>query len=133
MIERIAAARRVPLARLTAEHLRLLVSQRIALSYTFPVAIEMLEQRPLQLGGLYVGDLLMATLQADKEYGLTRGDRARLRAVVVRALKQLTAVTPTDWNASADFDPEDPDEIDRESLVPQLEEGLRHLDLAPAL
>ena len=127
MIARIAEARRRPIGDLSLGDLRLLVSQGVALAYVLPIALEHLEQRPLVNGELYVGDLLSAALHAADTYAVTPQHRERLREITVRALTRLSQVRPTDWNAPAPFDPDEPDEVDRESLEARLAEALDRL------
>jgi hypothetical protein len=43
-----------------------------------------------------------------------------LRNITKRAIAELQAVAPTDWNSTEPFDPEAPDEVDRESPEPKL-------------
>ena len=128
MIESISQARKVPIRDLSPAALRLLVSQGIALSYIYPLALEKLEERPLLWAQLYVGDLLSAALHAEEKYGIRPEYRDRLNAVANRALEQLTTVGPTDWDSDEPFDPNDPDEVDRESLEPKLRLALERLE-----
>jgi len=127
MVERIAEARRVPIADLSLGDLRLLVSQGVALSYLLPITLEHLDRQPLVRAELYAGDLLSATLHAEDRYGMTPEQRERLRGVTLQALDRLSHVGPTDWNSDAPYDPNEPDEIDREGLEPKLGEALNRL------
>src|SRR3954470_18826419 len=54
--------RRVPLASLTVEDLRLLIGLAIGLEYLVPLALERLAEEPFVAGDLYPGDLLHAVL-----------------------------------------------------------------------
>lgn len=89
------ALRRVPLAALTVEDLRLLIGQHTALTVLVPLALDSLEKDPLIEGDLYPGDLLSAVLQVPADYW-TGHDResTRMRAVAQRAVAALAP--PTD-------------------------------------
>jgi len=52
---------------LSIDNLRLLINQKIGLTYVVPIAIDFLEDNPW-CGELYRGDLLYAILQIDKSY-----------------------------------------------------------------
>lgn len=62
LVRRVHAARRQPLADLTPEDLRLLVSQRVALAHVLPIAVRVLTENPLISGDYYDGDLLLAVV-----------------------------------------------------------------------
>ena len=62
LIRRVHALRAVPLANLTAEDLRLLISQDVARPTLVPLALEVLHRDPLIEGAHYPGDLLQAVL-----------------------------------------------------------------------
>ncbi len=60
--------RKIPLAGLQIEDLRLLIGQQIGLKYLVPVALEKLSTDPLAEGDLYPGDLLQSILAVDPAY-----------------------------------------------------------------
>ena len=124
LMERIALARRVPLAQLTVENLRLLVTQRQAPTYIVPAALERLEEHPFAAGDMYRGDLLMAFLQADAFWPAEAVFRNRVHALITQALRTLEALRPVDWAGGEIPDPEALTELDRESLAPTLEAAL---------
>jgi hypothetical protein len=128
MIERIARSRGIAIEDLEPKDLRLLVSQGVALSYLWPLALERLEARPLLSAELYLGDLLCAALHADARYGATAEHRARLRQITARALEALSLVEPTDWSGAAPHDPDAPDEVDRDALEPKLRAALERME-----
>lgn len=127
MIERIARARALPMGALELGDLRLLVSQGEALQYLMPLTLDHLERTPLIWAELYVGDLLIAALHAHHQFNETPAAGGRLQALVERALDQLSTIGPTDWEAAGPFDPNAPDEIDREQLEPKLRDALAQL------
>jgi hypothetical protein len=62
------ALRKTPLARFTAEDVRILISQRISLAYLVPVAVEKLRQNLFVEGDFYPGDLLQSVLAIDEVF-----------------------------------------------------------------
>lgn len=50
--------RKVPLKKLSAENLRMLIGQNIGLEFIVPIALDMLEKDLLVSGDMYEGDLL---------------------------------------------------------------------------
>lgn len=50
--------RKVPLADLNIENLRILIGQKVGLKFLVPLALEYLEKDPLSEGDMYKGDLL---------------------------------------------------------------------------
>jgi hypothetical protein len=56
--------RRKPLHDFSAEDLRIMIGQGIALQFLVPIAIELLERDPLTQGDFYPGDLLGNVLRA---------------------------------------------------------------------
>lgn len=55
--------RRVPLADLSAENLRILIGQQIGLRYLVPMALDLLRRDPFAAGDFYPGDLLGARIK----------------------------------------------------------------------
>jgi hypothetical protein len=124
-IERVAAARRVPLRGLSVEQLRLLIGQGEAVAYLLPLALDRLELDPF-VGGDYPGDLLVTALRADAPPG--RGDvKACLRAIVDRALARLEEIPAVNRAAGEIPDPDEPGEVDRRNLEPQLRAARQRL------
>lgn len=78
-------ARRVPVARLEPEHLRILLSQRIDLDVVLPLAVRALAADPLQGGDYFEGDVLAAALALDEAtWRQYPGAREELLATVRR-------------------------------------------------
>jgi len=61
------ALRRKPLREFSVEDLRIMIDQRIGLSWMIPLALEALEAEPLAEGDLYPGDLLAAVLSVEAD------------------------------------------------------------------
>lgn len=61
--ERTTLARRLPLDRLTPEHLRSLLGQQVDLGVVLPLAADRLAADPMMGGDHYAGDVLEAALQ----------------------------------------------------------------------
>jgi hypothetical protein len=80
------AARRQPLADLTPEDLRLLVSQRVALAHVLPIAVRLLTENPLISGDYYDGDLLLAVV------GVPDNGWNRLSVTVSRPAAAITGL-----------------------------------------
>lgn len=68
--------RRKPVALLTPEDLRLLISQKIGIDVLVPRALETLADDPLVEGDFYPGDLLVAVLKLPPTYWHDHGDQA---------------------------------------------------------
>ena len=127
LIERIARARRVPLGQLSTETLRLLVSQRQALSYTLPVTLARLEEDPFAEGDMYRGDLLMAFLQCEAVWPNESGFLSRARALITSALQALEDLRPVDW-AGGEIPALDAlTEVDRDNLAPAMRDALTRI------
>lgn len=60
--------RRVPLADLSAENLRILIGQQIGLRYLVPMALDLLRRDPFAAGDFYPGDLLMSVLRVESGF-----------------------------------------------------------------
>src|SRR6516165_7980740 len=60
LVTTIHRLRRKPLAEFTTEDLRIMIGQRISLTFLIPLALERLEDQPLAGGDFYPGDLLHA-------------------------------------------------------------------------
>ncbi len=68
LIEKCMVARTRKIKELSAEEVRILMSQNIGLEYIVPFSLDILEKEPLIFGGLYKGDLLVALLNVDKSF-----------------------------------------------------------------
>lgn len=77
--------RRVPVAALGVEDLRILIGQGIGLRHVLPRALKLLEADPLSKGDFYPGDLLVATLGLAEL--LTTVQLKRVRSIAEAALK----------------------------------------------
>lgn len=67
-VQKTHALRKTPLARFTAEDVRIMISQRISLAYLVPVAIEKLRKNLFVEGDFYPGDLLQSVLSIDEAF-----------------------------------------------------------------
>lgn len=67
-VKEIYQLRSIPLVRLTAGDLTLLVRQNIGVEYILPLAIELLRKDPLILGRDVCGDLLSSVLRINNKY-----------------------------------------------------------------
>jgi len=89
--------RRVPLADLTIEDLRIMVGQKIGLQFLVPLALEMLEKDPLAEGNYYRGDLLNVVLDIPGSFWNVHVDmRDALRRVVTKASELLVSLEEID-------------------------------------
>lgn len=59
---------KTPLIDLSPEDLRLLISQKIGLLHTVPLALELLENDILASGDMYTGDLLFSVSSIDEDF-----------------------------------------------------------------
>ncbi len=59
---------KLPLSKLDAGDLRLLIVQNIGLQHLVPLALDKLEENPLIYGGLYAGDLLSSLINLSSEF-----------------------------------------------------------------
>ena len=82
--------RRVPLADLTREDLRLLIGQEIGLGYLVPLALAQLAADPFAAGDFYAGDLLRAVVGAPDRFWADHPDlRRQASAIAATAVAQL--------------------------------------------
>lgn len=80
-----------PASQLSIEDLRLLIGQKVSLSWAVPFAVAAMEKDPLAEGDMYPGDLLNACLSLPDSYFAEHLDvRDRLRAVATR-------ISDDDW------------------------------------
>ena len=85
--------RLVPLGELTVENLRLLIGQRIGLTYLVPLAIEHLEANPLVEGDYYPGDLLASVVGTYRDFWTTHGHlRLRMCDIVSNAVSLVNSI-----------------------------------------
>ena len=68
MIKRCFEYRKISIAELTTEQIRLLISQEIGIQYLIGTAIEKLKRNILAEGDFYEGDLLVAVSKIPAEY-----------------------------------------------------------------
>jgi hypothetical protein len=79
-----------PIGEFGVEDLRIMIGQNIGLPYLLPLALDRLEENLWSAGDMYPGDLLKMTARAEFPWR-TRADlRDRLRAVVDRALAEIS-------------------------------------------
>jgi len=82
--------RQKPLRDLTVEDLRLMLGQRMGLSFLLPLALDQLEGNPLAEGDFYPGDLLGVCLRLDPNSLRTHPDALeRLCGIARRALRDI--------------------------------------------
>lgn len=86
LIRRCHELRRTPLESFTAEDLRIMLGQRIAVPILFPMALAVLREDPLAEGAYHEGDLLLAVLRLPDE--VWHGHEAD-RAVLVAAAERI--------------------------------------------
>ncbi len=89
LVRRCTQLRRVPLDAFTAEDLRITLGQGISPFFLAPVALDLLEHRPLTSGDFYPGDLLASLVRARAGWQQDAGLRRRVVAVLDRALDDL--------------------------------------------
>ena len=83
LVQRCVRLRRKPLGQFTAEDLRVMLGQEIAVPILLPLAVAALGKDPLAEGDLYPGDLLVAALSLPASAWTARQrDRDRLLAAV---------------------------------------------------
>ena len=88
-LKRVAAARRVALRDLSAEQLRLLLTQGEGVTYLLPFALTHLERDPLMEAPSLRGDLLSAVLHAEVFWIGRPEPRERIHAIIDQALARL--------------------------------------------
>lgn len=82
--------RKVPIAELGTEGLRMLISQGIGLSFILPLAMKELSQNPFAEGDFYQGDLLMSVVkQADFVRSSSREISLQLDTICNAALARV--------------------------------------------
>jgi hypothetical protein len=91
--------RRKPVDEFTAEDLRIMIGQEIALDHLMPRAVSMLEANPLVEGDLHPGDLLARVLKNAKWVKARPEIGSRMVVVAKRALEQLVRL-PSEERAS---------------------------------
>ena len=110
--------RRVPLADLTREDLRLLIGQEIGLGYLVPLALAHLAADPFAAGDFYAGDLLCAVVGAPDTFWAQHPDLRRQTAdIAATAVAQLVdgnwrreqGIPPAVGEALTDFLKRQPD------------------------
>lgn len=68
LVRRVTALRRVPLAELGVEDLRIMIGQGVGLPVLVPRALAVLEREPLAEGDFYPGDLLSAVARKHDQW-----------------------------------------------------------------
>lgn len=75
--------RRKKLSEFAVEDLRIAIGQRICLRWLVPLALEVLELKPLAEGAFYPGDLLASVLRIPVDFWLKEWEwRARVAAIL---------------------------------------------------
>ena len=96
LMRQVHAARRVPIERLSAGDLRVLLGQQESIETLVPRALDLLGREPLVEGDYYPGDLLAATLRVPEAHWSTHPEqRDRLRAVLGQVDLQEPGVADT--------------------------------------
>jgi hypothetical protein len=88
--------RRKPVDQLSAEDLRLLISQDVGLPYLLPRAVELLGVDPMLAGDFCAGDLLAAVLTRDREAWAVVPSAARRLRLIVAAMDDMPRELPAD-------------------------------------
>jgi hypothetical protein len=86
--------RRKPLRDFTLEDLRIMIGQKISLTYLIPIALEQLEVDPLLSGDFYPGALLDRIIEIPSEYWRQHAELAPLLAAVVDAAMHNLQLRP---------------------------------------
>jgi hypothetical protein len=68
LVQRCHALRKVPLERLTASDLRILIGQDVGLRFLIPIALEALRAQPMLEAEYYSGDLLASAMRVERRY-----------------------------------------------------------------
>lgn len=92
MVERCYRYRKIKIADLTNEQIRLLISQKIGLKYLTEIALNKLEQNILTEGGIYEGDLLEAVSRIPIEFWIEKkAEFQKLERLVESNLEKIKA------------------------------------------
>lgn len=89
LVKTVHRLRRKPLDEFTVEDFRIMIGQRIGLSFLIPLAVERLEEDPLAAGDFYPGDLLQAVLRAGEAFWTDHLDSFQRVHEIVGRVKQL--------------------------------------------
>jgi hypothetical protein len=100
LVQECQRIRKVSLASLSVEHLRMLIGQKIALQYLVPIALEHLHANPLCSGDFYTGDLLVNLLAVPDDYWASHPEENNSVVELAVQLRQIhdllaTEVLPT--------------------------------------
>lgn len=94
--------RRVPLPELTAEGLRILLTQSVAVPHLLPRALDLIDTDPLTSGDMYPGDLLVAVLRTIVSYPATTPQHDRLSVAIERVRERGGDSVPDElWERAA--------------------------------
>lgn len=95
--------RKKPIDDFTVEDLRIMVGQNIGVKYLLPLALDILETKPLVEGNFYQGDLLKAVIELPYQYWSDDPESfARMHQIGLEALKLLRGLLPQDTDESVD-------------------------------
>ena len=89
-----------PLGKFTAEDLRVMIGQGLALGHLVPLAIDLLVENPLAEGAFFPGDLLAAVLRLD---GHIWSSHPEWRDNVSRIVLQFREQILEEWADDADL------------------------------
>ena len=99
LVQAVYQLRRKPVGQLSAEELRVLLSQQTGVDAVIPYALNVLAGNPLAEGDYYPGDLLVAVLRLPAEYWQGHSEQARRTDQVVAP---VTAAYLEDHSAPSD-------------------------------
>ncbi|WP_169811505.1 contact-dependent growth inhibition system immunity protein [Nocardia harenae] len=102
LIRTVHRLRRLPLSKLTAEDIRILLAQRVAVPILLPIALDIIDAAPLASGDMYPGDLLVAVLRAAVSYPGTAPHHDRLSVAIERVRARGGESVPNElWEHAA--------------------------------
>jgi len=89
LVQECQRLRKVALASLSVEDLRMLIGQKIGLQYLVPIALERLQANPLVGGDFYAGDLLVNLLAVPDDYWASHPAENNALVELAVVLKQV--------------------------------------------
>ena len=100
LVKKSFESRKKPLADLTIEEIRLLVSQSIGLEHLVPLALEKLEEDILAEGDFYEGDLLVALSNVPTKFWVEHPDLFTDLETKIEKNSELikSGIGEKDWN-----------------------------------
>ena len=90
LVEKCFNYRKIPVAQLTVEQLRLLIGQRIGLRYVIPQAVCHLQTNVLAEGDYYPGDLLNSLLElSEDDWKLNPNEKSKVIELLRRSISTI--------------------------------------------